>query len=90
MIKLLEYCSISKSSDVRVADHAGNMRTAMFKLKQVLFTAAVIGGFALITTASILARVSVQEGVAVEPQIDILDTMSHARELPLQTVDGAI
>lgn len=79
-----------KTSDVRVADHAGDMRTAMFKLKQVLFAAALVGGFALITTASILARVSVQEGVAVEPQIDILDTMSRARDLPLQTVDGAI
>ena len=90
MIKLLEYCSISKISDVRLADDAGDMRTAMFKLKQVLFAAALTGGFALIATASILARVSVQEGAAVEPQIDTLDMMSHARELPLQAADGAI
>jgi hypothetical protein len=62
----------------------------MFKLKQILFAAALTGGFAMVATASILAKAGMQEqGLAVEAQIDTLDLMSNARELPVQTADRA-
>jgi hypothetical protein len=62
----------------------------MFKLKQILFAAALIGGFAMVATASILAKAGMQEqGLAVEAQIDTLDLMSNARDLPVQTADRA-
>ncbi len=62
----------------------------MFKFKQILLATALIGGFALLATASILAKVDVQEQeLAVEAQIDALDLMSNTRHLPLQSADGA-
>jgi hypothetical protein len=88
-IKLLEYCSIAEISDGRVADDAQDKEAAMLKLKQILLAAALFGGFAMVATASILAKVGVQEGLSVEAQIDTLDLTSKARDLPLQTADGA-
>jgi hypothetical protein len=61
---------------------------AMFKLKQILLAAALIGGFAMVATVSMLARVGEQEGLSVEAQIDTLDLTSKARDLPLQTADA--
>jgi len=61
----------------------------MFKLKQILFAAALIAGFAVVATASILAKVGMQEQGLAEAQIDTLDLMSNARGLPVQTADSA-
>ena len=62
----------------------------MFKLKQSAFMAVLVGGFAVVATLSIFPRTSIQEqGLPVVAQIDTMELMSSARNLPVHTADGA-
>jgi hypothetical protein len=63
----------------------------MFKLKEALVAAAVVGAFVTLAAMSIHADVSMRmPDPTTSIRIDTLDLMSKAADLPDRTVEGAI
>jgi hypothetical protein len=67
------------------------MEDRMFKLKIALVAAAIVGTLMTSAAVSILGDVSTRMRDPTNPaQIDRLDLMSKARDLPTQTIESPI